>query len=220
MLVAWPYFLLVATKSDPLARLINDSYGADAEILPILAIGMMVSAFAGPIDLTLLMLGRSQASLVGVAAAMATDIALLFVLAPPFGLVGAAIAWSAAVAVQNVVATWLVHRDTSMTQVARAVALRCRHRPRRRDPRRPRDTGDVARARDRHRRGRSGVRRCWRSGPATGSGWATCCRTGSSAACQPSTNSANASADSGEVSKSQTQSGTVPPGAVTLKYDT
>jgi O-antigen/teichoic acid export membrane protein len=118
VLVAWPYFLLVATKSGPLARLINDEYGRNANILPILAFGMMISAFAGPIDLMLLMLGRSKASLAGVTLALATDLALLALLTKPFGLVGAAAAWAAGVAVQNGLASWLVHRDGGLTQLA------------------------------------------------------------------------------------------------------
>ncbi len=116
--LAWPYFVAVAIKSVPLAGLINDRYTSDAEILPILALGMMVSAFAGPIDLMLLMLGRSKASLVGVTLALVTDLVLLAVLAPTFGLVGAALAWAAGVAVQNIVATVLVYRDTGFLQIA------------------------------------------------------------------------------------------------------
>ncbi len=116
--VAWPYFVAIALKAEPLAGLINERLTDDANILPILALGMMISAFAGPIDLMLLMLGRSKASLVGVTLAIATDLILLAVLAPPFGLVGAAIAWAAGVAVQNVTATVLVYRQTGYFQVA------------------------------------------------------------------------------------------------------
>lgn len=116
--LAWPYFLVLAFKAEPLAELINPRFGEDASILPVLALGMMVSAFAGPIDLMLLMLGRSKASLVGVTLAMVTDVVLLFALAPPFGLMGAAIAWAAGVAVQNATATVLVWRDTGFGQTA------------------------------------------------------------------------------------------------------
>ncbi|MEZ5230836.1 MAG: polysaccharide biosynthesis C-terminal domain-containing protein [Acidimicrobiales bacterium] len=118
MALAWPYFVAVAIKAEPLAELINDRYVDDANILPILALGMMVSAFAGPIDLMLLMLGRSKASLFGVTLAIATDLVLLAMLAPAFGLVGAAIAWAAGVAVQNTVASVLVYRDIGFMQVA------------------------------------------------------------------------------------------------------
>ncbi len=123
VLIAWPYFLLVATKADPLARLINDGYGADSNILPILALGMMMSAFAGPIDLMLLMLGHSRASLIGVTAAIITDLVLLAILAPAFGLIGAAIAWSAGVGVQNLIASLLVRRTAGVLAVAQPSLL-------------------------------------------------------------------------------------------------
>ena len=75
---------------------------------------MLFSAAAGPIDLTLLMLGRSAASLAAVAAAIVTDLLLLAVLAKPFGLTGAAITWAVSVVVQNSIASVLVYRDTGL----------------------------------------------------------------------------------------------------------
>jgi len=120
ILMAWPYFLALAFKPEPLANLLNSEFVADAGILTILAVGMMVSAAAGPIDVTLLMLGKSRLSLVGIAAAITTDIALLFVLAPRYGLVGAAVAWALSVAVQNALATFFVYRTAKLHVIGRA----------------------------------------------------------------------------------------------------
>lgn len=111
VMIAWPYFLVVAFKSEAMAGLFNNPElleGANA--LTILGLGMMASAAAGPVDLTLLMLGKSKASLMGTAAAFATDIVLVLLLAKRFGLVGAAIAWAASVAVQNGIATVLTRK--------------------------------------------------------------------------------------------------------------
>ena len=111
VMIAWPYFLVVAFKSEAMAGLFNKPElleGSNA--LTVLGLGMMASAAAGPVDLTLLMLGKSKASLWGSALAFATDIILVVLLAERFGLVGAAIAWSAAVAVQNGVATVLTRK--------------------------------------------------------------------------------------------------------------
>ena len=119
MLLAWPYFLVVALKPEPLANLLSNEYVPDAEILSILAVGMMVSAAAGPIDSTLLMLGRSGLGLAGVAAAIVTDIALLLLLAPRYGLVGAAIAWAAAVVVQNALASWFVGSASGLSSMGK-----------------------------------------------------------------------------------------------------
>lgn len=119
VLTAWPYFVIVALKPEPLADLLNGAFVSDAGILSILAVGMMVSAAAGPIDLTLLMLGKSKLSLAGVVVAIVTDIALLFVLAPRFGLAGAATAWSLSVVAQNLLASWFVHRHSGLTAPSR-----------------------------------------------------------------------------------------------------
>lgn len=120
VLAAWPYFLIVAIKPEPLANILNSEFVADAGILSILAIGMMVSAAAGPIDLTLLMLGKSKLSLAGVAVAIVTDIGLLFILAPRFGLAGAAIAWAVSVVAQNLLASYFVHRHSGLTTPSKA----------------------------------------------------------------------------------------------------
>ena len=114
VLIAWPYFLLVAFSSDVLARVLSEDYVAESRILMVLAFGMMVSAAAGPIDLALLMLGRSKASLLGVALAIVADLVLLAVLTPFFGLMGAAVAWAVSVAVQNGLASILVHRHSGL----------------------------------------------------------------------------------------------------------
>ncbi len=119
VLIAWPYFLLVGLKPAPLADLLNPEYVDDARILSVLALGMLVSAAAGPIDLTLLMLGRSTASLVGVAVAIVTDLVLLVLLTPSFGLMGAAMAWAASVAIQNGLASWFVFSQSGLRAQAR-----------------------------------------------------------------------------------------------------
>lgn len=120
MLAAWPYFLIVALKPEPLADILNSEFVADAGILSILAVGMMVSAAAGPIDLTLLMLGKSKISLAGIAITITTDIALLVVLAPRYGLAGAASAWAISVIVQNLFASYFVRRTSGMTTMSAA----------------------------------------------------------------------------------------------------
>lgn len=115
VMIAWPYFLVVAIKSEALAGLLGEPDLLDGtSALTVLGLGMMASAAAGPVDLALLMLGKSKASLVGSALAFTTDIVLVLLLAKPFGLVGAAIAWAASVAVQNGVATLLTHRHGNL----------------------------------------------------------------------------------------------------------
>lgn len=122
VLIAWPYFLILAVKPEPFARLLNVDSAADARILSILALGMMFSAASGPIDLCLLMLGRSDLSLIGVAAAITTDLVLLWILAPRYGIRGAAAAWAISVVIQNASSAFFVHRE-SRTQNAQGWSL-------------------------------------------------------------------------------------------------
>jgi O-antigen/teichoic acid export membrane protein len=114
VMLVWPYFLLVAVKAEPLATLLNPSFSPGAGALALLAVVMLVSAMAGPIDLALLMLGRSRASLAGTAIALAADVALAWILIPRAGLVGAAVAWGVAVALHNGIATVFVHRTARL----------------------------------------------------------------------------------------------------------
>ena len=110
VLIAWPYFLLVATKPDTLIALVNPDFTTGTTALTVLALSLLVNAFAGPVDLALLMLGRARLSLAVTAAALCVDLALVWVLVPRLGIVGAAVAWGAAVVVQNVAAAVIVHR--------------------------------------------------------------------------------------------------------------
>jgi O-antigen/teichoic acid export membrane protein len=123
VLVAWPYLLLVAVKSDPLIRLLNPGFGHRGTALVVLAVFMLVSALAGPVDLALLMLGRSRSSLLAVAVALSVNIGLDWLLVPRLGLVGAALGWGLAVACQNGLATWLVHRSGRLGAVGRPALL-------------------------------------------------------------------------------------------------
>jgi len=114
VLVSWPYFLLLAVKGTPVINLLSPAYLSGAPVLALLALGMLVNALAGPIDLTLLMLGKSRASLIGAASALIADILLAWFLIPRVGVIGAAIAWSVAVAIQNGLATVLVHNSVRL----------------------------------------------------------------------------------------------------------
>ncbi|MEL7206718.1 MAG: polysaccharide biosynthesis C-terminal domain-containing protein [Actinomycetota bacterium] len=110
VLAAGSYFLLVATKASALVAVLGPDLTAGAGALTIASLAMVVNAAAGPVDLTLLMLGRSRASLAATAGALVIDLAIAVATIPWLGLAGAALAWGAAVVVQNVVAAVLVNR--------------------------------------------------------------------------------------------------------------
>ena len=109
--VAAPYFLFVAVDAESFIALLEPGFVEGATALTILAVAMLAHAVTGPIDLALLMLGRSMASLGSAVGALAIDIGLAIVLVPRHGLVGAAIAWALAVVAQNAIAVLLVARS-------------------------------------------------------------------------------------------------------------
>lgn len=110
VLVSWPYLLIIAIKYEPLARLLSEDFVAESSLLTILALGMMVSAACGPIELHLLMRGQPRATLATTALALAVDVALVVALTDRFGLEGAAAAWAVSVAVKNLADTALSAR--------------------------------------------------------------------------------------------------------------
>jgi len=118
VLLTWPYFFIVAFKSDALIDFIDEQYLPGATALTILALGMTFSALAGPIDMTLLMLGRSKASLAGTACAIVIDLTLAWILIPRYGLKGAAIAWVLAVIVQNLMASIFVYKTNKLVAIS------------------------------------------------------------------------------------------------------
>ncbi len=68
----------------------------------VLAIAALLAAAGGPVDLILLMAGRSGLSLVNSLVALGVNLGLNLLLIPHLGIIGAAIAWAAAIVVRNV----------------------------------------------------------------------------------------------------------------------
>jgi len=110
MVITWPYLIILAFKSTTFATLLDPELATGATALTILAVALLINSASGPIDLTLLMLGRSRLSMTIVAAALFVDLALLALLVPRLGINGAAIAWGAAVATMNLGAMLSVYR--------------------------------------------------------------------------------------------------------------
>ncbi len=84
---------------------------------------MMMAVAAGALDTVLLMSGRSVASLVNGVVAAVVNVGLCLVLIPWVGMVGAAIAWAAAVVVRNGLAYGQVRQDLGVTPWSAGAAL-------------------------------------------------------------------------------------------------
>jgi O-antigen/teichoic acid export membrane protein len=102
MLPSWPIYLLTAAFAPVLMKLFGAGYEDAAVIVVILSLTMLFATACGPVDSVLLMSGHSMLSLLNSTVALIVNVALNVALIPPFGIKGAAIAWSVAIVVRNV----------------------------------------------------------------------------------------------------------------------
>ena len=110
--VTWPQYLIVAAFAAVLLRLLfGADFGDGAPVVLILAISTLVGAAAGPVDIVLLMTGKSTWSMWNTAAALGVNIGLNLLLIPRIGILGAAIAWAVARVVGNVLPLIQVSRS-------------------------------------------------------------------------------------------------------------
>jgi O-antigen/teichoic acid export membrane protein len=122
--LTWPVHLSVAVAAPVYLSLFGSGYAdAGQSATVILALAMLVATGAGPVDVMLLMAGRSGLSLLNSAVALAIDLALDALLIPWMGITGAAIAWAAALAVRNVVMLAQVSRLFRMTPAGAGLGL-------------------------------------------------------------------------------------------------
>jgi O-antigen/teichoic acid export membrane protein len=103
--LTWPVYLAVGICADHYLRLFGDEYStATARLVVwILVPAMMASAACGAVDSMLSMAGKTSWQLIDVTVALAVNTTLNLLLIPAIGIVGAAIAWSASVLVNNLI---------------------------------------------------------------------------------------------------------------------
>jgi O-antigen/teichoic acid export membrane protein len=101
--VSFPIFLGMAVFAPFLLRMFGPEFASGGTALTILALAMLVNMGTGTVTVILLMSGKSSWNLANTAGAAVLNVVLNVVLIPQFGMTGAAIAWAAAICVQNLV---------------------------------------------------------------------------------------------------------------------
>ncbi|MQM24915.1 lipopolysaccharide biosynthesis protein [Glycomyces albidus] len=103
--LTWPVYLAVGLLADWYLRLFGSGYATDEArlVVWVLVPAMMCASACGVVDSMLSMAGKTSWQLLDVSIALAVNVGLNLALIPPLGVVGAAIAWSAAVLVNNLV---------------------------------------------------------------------------------------------------------------------
>jgi O-antigen/teichoic acid export membrane protein len=122
VLLAWPIYLTLALWAPVLLTVFGHHYAGGASSLAVLAVTMLVATGVGPIDMVLLMGGRSSLNLLNVVVALALNLALGCLLIPRIGIVGAAIGLSAAILVNNVAPLLEVRSFIAIDPFGRAFA--------------------------------------------------------------------------------------------------
>ena len=117
MLVAWPIYLVTASFATPLMGVFGAGYDVASDVVVVLSLTMLLATACGPVDTVLLMAGRSWLSLRNSSVALAVNLALNVILIPVHGIRGAAVAWSVAILVRNLLPLVQVRRQLGMWPV-------------------------------------------------------------------------------------------------------
>ena len=103
LILSMPSFVLLVAFSEQLLGYFGHGYSSAAAVTAILALGQLVSAAAGPCGTVLNMSGRVLLNMLDNVGVLVLNIVLNLVLIPRYGVVGAAVAWSASLVAANVV---------------------------------------------------------------------------------------------------------------------
>lgn len=103
VLLAWPAYLTAMVFAPFLVTAFGPGFDEGATVIVITGVGFLLAAAAGPIDMLLLMAGRSRLSLINTGIALATNVGANLVLIPLLGIRGAALAWTLSLVVANAV---------------------------------------------------------------------------------------------------------------------
>ena len=102
MLLAWPIYFTLALFAPVLLTAFGHDYSGGASALAILALAMLVATGIGPVDIVLLMGGRSTWNLLNVIVALILNIVIGWILIPRIGIAGAAVALASSILFNNI----------------------------------------------------------------------------------------------------------------------
>ena len=101
ILLTWPLYLLAVAFGPQVIEVFGRSYSAGTAVIVILGLTMLLATGCGQVDMVLVTTGRSSWSLANGLLAVAVNVGLDLVLIPGYGITGAAIGWSAAITLTN-----------------------------------------------------------------------------------------------------------------------
>ena len=122
MALAWPVYLTMILFAPALLSVFGARYRTAAPVVAILGAVMLVATLVGPVDVVLLMAGKSSWNLANTSIALIANIALNLALIPRFGVTGAAIAWAVSILLNNLLPLAQVWRFVGLHPFGRASA--------------------------------------------------------------------------------------------------
>jgi O-antigen/teichoic acid export membrane protein len=99
--LTWPLYLLSAVLAPQLVTVFGRGYETGADAIVVLALAMLVATGCGMVDMLLTMAGKTSWNLGNVLLALAVNVGLDLLLIPEYGVMGAAVAWAVAIALNN-----------------------------------------------------------------------------------------------------------------------
>jgi O-antigen/teichoic acid export membrane protein len=109
----WPSLaatVLLLAFGRPLLALFGQQFTEGYHLMFILAVGLLARAAIGPMERFLNVIGQQRACALVYGGAFAINLVLCFVLIPPYGAAGAAIAISAALIAETVALVWIANQ--------------------------------------------------------------------------------------------------------------
>jgi O-antigen/teichoic acid export membrane protein len=123
MLAAWPLYLTMIIMAPALLSVFGPAYQQAQGVLAILGAAMLVATAVGPVDIVLLMAGKSSWNLFNTVVALIANIGLSLVLIPTLGINGAAIAWATSILLTNLLPLAQVRRLVRIHPFGRGSAV-------------------------------------------------------------------------------------------------
>jgi O-antigen/teichoic acid export membrane protein len=100
--LSWPIYFTLIAFAPLVLGIFGPEFEAGETALVVLALAMLVAMACGPVNVVLVMAGKTSWNLFNAFCALAVNVVLNLALIPPFRMSGAAIAWAASILIANV----------------------------------------------------------------------------------------------------------------------
>lgn len=121
VLLSWPMFGACIALAPTYLAIFGHGYRDAVSVVIILSASMLVASACGLVDSVVIMAGRTSWNLATTILALGINVLVDLILIPPYGIVGAAIGWCAAIVASNIVPLVLSWRGLGLHPFGRSV---------------------------------------------------------------------------------------------------